>query len=84
MHRPSRDEYLLPGLGFEDLFAELHAGSFVQDDPELVAVVVILARERAAGSDGDDLDRTGQVVCVLLEPAPGLLYLYGRRTVIQA
>ena len=73
-----------PTLGLEYFFAELYLGSLVQYDPELVATVVVLARERAAGSDGDDLDRTGQVVRVLLEPAPGLVYLYRRRAVIHA
>jgi hypothetical protein len=45
--------------------------------------VVVLARELAAGGYGDDLDRAGQVVRVLFEAAPGLVYLYGRRTMIQ-
>src|ERR687890_677166 len=58
VHRSSGDEYLLPGLGFEYFFAELYLGSLVQNDPELVAAVVVLARERAARSDGDYLDRT--------------------------
>ena len=49
----------------------------------LVAVMVVLAGELAARGDGDDLDRAGEVVGVLLEPAPGLIHLYGRRTVIQ-
>ena len=40
MHCLTRDEQLLSGLRLEDLLAALHAGSWVQDYPELVAVVV--------------------------------------------
>src|SRR5918992_4956605 len=46
--RPSGYEELLLGFGVEDLSVQLDAGSPVEDDPELVALVVVLARERAA------------------------------------
>ncbi len=83
VHRLPRDEKLLSDLGLEDIFAELYPSPLVQNDPELVAVMVVLAGELAARGDGDDLDRAGEVVGVLLEPASGLIHLYGRRTVIQ-
>ena len=53
---------------------DLRAG--VQHDPELVAAVMVLAREYATWIDGDDLDGAGEVVGVLLEPAPRFLYPY--------
>jgi hypothetical protein len=42
---------------------------------------MVLAGEDAAGIDGDDLDGAGEVVGVLFEPAPRLLYPYPRRPV---
>ena len=65
---------LLSGGGGEDLIAKLDLSVWVEDDPELVAVVMVLARKDAARVHGDDLNRAGNVVGVLLEPAPGLLY----------
>src|SRR5215218_9304222 len=76
--RAPRDKEFLLGLGMEDLVAELDPGTGVENDPELVAVMVILARERAARLDGDDLDRAGDVVSILLESPPGLVYFYRR------
>src|SRR5215213_108297 len=83
VHRLPWDEELLPGLGVEDLSVQLDAGARVEHHPQLVALVVVLAREDAARDDRDDLDRGGQVVGVLLEPAPGPLYLDRRRPMIQ-
>src|SRR5215218_1410256 len=84
VYRLPGDEELLFYLGMEDLPVQLDSGAGIQDHPELVALVVVLAREHAARGDRDDLDRAGQVVGVLLEPAPGLLYFYRMRPMIQA
>ena len=45
MYRSTRDEDLIRRAGFENLFAYLYAGPFVQYDPQLVTAVVVLARE---------------------------------------
>ncbi len=74
MDRLPGDVELLPRGRGEDLLAELYACAWVDGDSELIAAVVVLARERTARLDGDDLDCAGEVVRVLLEPAPWLLY----------
>ena len=74
MHRLPGDVELLPGGGGEDLLAELDARAGVEGYPELVAAMVVLARERATRLDGNNLDCAGEVVRVLLEPTPRLLY----------
>src|SRR5215204_3465894 len=83
VHRLPGDEELLPWLGVEDLTVQLDAGARVEHHPQLVALVVVLAREDAARDDRDNLDRGGQVVGVLLEVAPGPLYIDRRRPMIQ-
>jgi len=57
VNRPPRDEKLLLRGGAEDFTTDLHPGTGVEDNPEFVAALMVLARESAARLDGDDLDR---------------------------
>jgi hypothetical protein len=77
------DKELFFRLGVDDLPVQLHADTGIQYHPQLVALVVILATERAARDYRDDLYSAWQVVGVLLEPAPRSLYLYRWRHMIQ-
>ena len=81
--RLAGNEHLLPDLRLKDFLAEFYAGSEVEDDPEFVPLVVVLAREDAARVDGYDLHGTGQVVRVLLKAAPGFIDLERRRPVLH-
>src|SRR5215210_6350043 len=70
-------------LGAKDVFTQLHLYPVVEDHPQLVAAMMVLPREPAARLDRDDLDRRGQVVGVLLESTPRLVYLQMRRPVVH-
>src|SRR5918997_5528796 len=83
VYRLAGDKELFLGRRVEHLAVQLHAGAGVQHHPQLVALAVVLATEGAARGDRDDLHRTRQVVGVLLEPAPGSLYRYRRRPMLQ-
>ena len=69
-------EELLLYIREEDPIQLDAAGALVEDYPQFVPVMVVLAREDGAWGYGDDLHSRGQVVGVLLEPSPRLLYLY--------
>ncbi len=73
MYRSARDEEFLIWRGAQELVAQLDLRAQIQNHPELVAAVVVLAGEYAARLDGDDLDGRGKVVGVLLEVPPRFL-----------
>src|SRR6266516_1113701 len=74
----AHDDDLVADGGLEDVVVDLDAEARVQDDPELVALLVLLEAERLAGVDRQDLDRRLLVMGELPEVPPWTVVLDDR------
>lgn len=82
MRRGTRNENPIPHVRPHNRLPQLYLCPGVEHHPQLIVAMMILQREHTARLDGYDLDGRQHVVRVLLEFAPGLHYLYGRRCMI--
>src|SRR5207244_6634098 len=67
------DDELVAGPGVHDLVADLDLQALIQDQPQLVAELVVVLGGLVAGLDGDDADRGGLVERVGRHPPPRLV-----------